>query len=214
MRASGSSSGRPSRTALMTFVAGIHLYASWWLLFRFQPALPEPVDSGHEQVMLVQFIPRAPEPAPAAAPAATSRPQAATETTPRAGRAGTSTRSRPETSAVFLPAATGAETPRRPLDLSLPEGHAPIRFDAPDPMASRADLDPRTTRFAADWATDGDAVEKLKEDSVVARTLLGLFGGRDPCTDKAIRERRDGCVGADYRPGLHEAVQGQAVPGR
>lgn len=195
-----------ARIALMAFVAGLHLYASWWLLFRFQLQVPMSADAEDEPVLLVRFISKAlpePEAGATAAPAAVSPTQVAVTPTPAAS-------SRPvagETSAVFLPSA-GTAAPRRPLDLSVPEPMEPTVFDRPDPFASRATLDPRRTRFADDWATDGDAIEKLKEDSVVARTLLGLFGGRDSCTDKAIRERRSDCVGADYRPELREVLQG------
>ncbi|WP_237053639.1 hypothetical protein [Marilutibacter chinensis] len=191
----------------MAFVAGLHLYASWWLLFRFQLQVPMSANVDDEPVLLVRFISRAPtepEVGTTAAPAAVSPARARIAHTPESP-------SRPvpgETSAVFLPSGD-TPAPQRPLDLSVPGSDEPTGFARPDPLASRATLDPRSTRFADDWATDGDAVEKLKEDSVVARTLLGLFGGRDSCTAKAIRERRRDCVGADHQPGLHEALQGR-----
>ncbi|WP_145985514.1 hypothetical protein [Marilutibacter maris] len=207
MRSRGSSQESLARIALMAFVAALHLYASWWLLFRFQIQPPPlAVDRDEEAVLQVHFIARSSElrePAPpvAASPVTVRRSaEAVASPEPSATRG---------ISAVFLPASSEPATPRRPLDLSVPERREPIGFDRPDPLASRASLDPRRTRFADDWATDGDAVEKLKEDSRVARTLLGLFGGRDTCTEQAIRERRDDCVGADYRPGLHEVLQGR-----
>lgn len=193
-----------ARFALMAFVAGLHACVSWWLLFRYTVPLPRP--GGDAPVTFVHFIPRSEPFAPASStpviPAAPARRETSDPRGPAAGDVA------PEagTTASFIPPAPPGAA--RPLQLSLPEAQVPIVFAARDPLASSVEIAPRGTRFEQAWATDGDAVEKLKEDSLVARTLLGLFGGRDTCTDKAIRERRKDCVGADYQPGIHEAIQG------
>ncbi|MBB1059720.1 hypothetical protein [Marilutibacter spongiae] len=182
----------------------LHAWAVSWLLSA-RHALPRPEALG-EDVTQVHFI--RPAPAPVARDPATPVPVHGDAPRP-SGQVPLV----PPTASTPAPGESGlavVELPRTPPStLSLPDDYVPIDFQADNGVARRATiLDPGTTRFADDWATDGDLVEKLKEDHVAVRVALGLFGGRDTCTREAIRQRRADCVGADFQPELHEAVQG------
>ncbi|GAB3336509.1 hypothetical protein [Marilutibacter aestuarii] len=182
----------------------LHAWAVSWLLSARQP-LPIPGALG-EDVTQVHFI----RPAPAPVAPAPATPVPAPDDAPRPSGSEPLFAPTPSTPAPGESGLKVVELPRTPPStLRLPDDYVPIDFRANHGVNRQGPiLDARTTRFADDWATDGDLVEKLKEDHVAVRIALGLFGGRDTCTREAIRQRRADCVGADFQPELHEAVQG------
>ncbi len=197
---------RDERAWIATGVVLLHVAALAWLLTT-RPTLPRQPQAG-DATTLVYFIRRptaaSPVPLPPARPTRTRAP-APTPTPTDTGDAGARPRAHASTGALVV-----VELPRPAArDLQLPDDYVDIDFGRSNGVTGQpSGLDPRTTRFEDDWATDGDAIEKLKEDHLVARIALGLFGGRDTCTEKAIRNRRADCVGKDFQPEMQDAVQG------
>jgi len=82
---------------------------------------------------------------------------------------------------------------RAALDLSLPEGlvvHQEESFPERKPWERRQALEVESTRFAGEWAPDGDAASDLAWRYKSAAFLMSVFGGgAKPCTSDERRQR-------------------------
>lgn len=85
----------------------------------------------------------------------------------------------------------------KPLDLSLPDGVV-LREEVSaqrKPWERRKVLEVESTRFAGEWAPDGDAAADLAWRSKSAAFLMSVFGGgAKPCTAYERRQRHPRCV--------------------